>query len=634
MNRPYDSSAFDPLAEPEAVVLAHAPPLALAELTVEPGLLRLTRDGAECFIEPLVMRVLVALARADGAILTRDELVEQCWSQRIVGDDAIARVIGKLRKLAADFAGDAFAIETITKVGYRLLTRDRPVDAPRFVAPAAGAPPFTRRRWLQLTLAGGALAGAGAAAWRFAPMTRPGVAGEGESIAIMPFANIGDDRTQDYFADGVTEELRGRLARLARLQIAARASSAAAQKLGLDAPALGKKLRVRYVIDGSVRRLGQAVRVSATLVDTRTGFESWTQTYDRQAGDIFAIQDEIAQSVAREVIGRLDQGETALLARAGTIVPAAFDAYAQGRALFDLSADEPTYRAALAAFDRAIALDPAYAQAWAQRARVVAVLGLQFARVEQLHITHDDALRSARRAVALGPRMADTHAALAYVQANATLDFAGAAKSYERAYAYGANNADILIPYGSFAVRTGRGAAALTALQRALALDPLNPRSHYVLGYILVGLRRYEAALPHLRDALALSPAMSTTHGTTGVALLMLGRVAEAREEYLREPAVYMQLSGLAITEHKLGRPAAARDALARLNANSGDAVAYQRAQIYAQWGDPDRAFAEFETAVRIRDAGLASLRNDPLLDPLRGDARFARLVARLGLPG
>jgi len=364
----------------------------------------------------------------------------------------------------------------------------------------------------------------------------------------------------------------------------------------------------------------------------RTGFQRWTQTYDRKIDDVFAIQSEIAQAVTGEVLGRLGGSDVRALARSATVNPDAFDAYAKGRALFDLSADEATYRAALAAFDRAVTLDAGYAAAWSQRARVLAVLANQYAPAKELPRTYAEGLASARKAVALAPASAEAHAALAYLLVSGKLDFAAAARSYQRAYALGTNNADILIPYGAFAVRVGRERDALSALDRAVLLDPLNPRSHFGRGYVLSALRRWDEALPPFRKALALSPKMTTVHGAIAVTELMRGRTAEARAEFEREPAEFVKSTGLAIVDAKLGRRAAAQAALDRLIAESGDAVAYQRAQVLAQWGDRDGAFKALDLALRIGDSGLGALRVDPLLDPLRGDPRFVRLLSRLGL--
>jgi len=618
------------------------PALAFDRFVLDRGDARLVGPDGPVHLGRKAYRVLGVLAESRGRLVTKDELFEKAWDGAIVTESSLTSAIKELRRALGDDPHHPRCIESVYGRGYRFVAEVRETERPPATTVAAAhsarslAPPTAVSRRVAIAgLAAVAVAAGGGAVWYARRERSAGsAAAEVKRVAVLPLANVSEDAGQQYFADGMTEELRDRLSRLSSVDVAARTSSDAVQKQGLDAKAIGRELGVAYLIEGSVRRSGDLVRVSATLIDTRTGFRQWTQSYDRKLDDVLAIQGDIAQAVTGEVLGSLGGSDVATLARSATVSPEAFDAYAKGRALFDLSTGEATNRAALAAFDRAIALDPRYGAAWGQRARVLAVIATQEAPVEQLPALYAAGLSSARRAVALSPQRADAHAALASLLVDSDLDFAGAAKAYERAYALGANNVDILIPYGVFAVRTGRGAAALAALNRAVALDPLNPRSHHGLGYVLSALRRFEAALPHLRQALALSPAMTTAHGAIGLALMMLGRVAEARREYLREPSQFSKLTGLAIVEAKLGNRAAAQAAMDRLIANSGDAVAYQRAQILAQWGNRDGAFAALELARRIRDAGLGALRVDPLLDPLRGDPRFAALLAELGLSG
>ena len=619
-----------------------APPaLAFDRFVLDPGDERLVGPEGPVHLGRKAFRVLEVLVASRGRLVTKDELFEKAWDGAIVTESSLTSAVKELRRALGDDPHQPRYIESVYGRGYRFIADVAETERPAatLVAPGRAAGGWRTsspsRRVVVAGLAAVAAATGGAALWLRGRNRDGGASGgaEVQRLAVLPLANLSEDTGQQYFAEGMTEELRDRLARLDRFDVAARTSSNAVQKQGLDARAIGRELDVAYLIEGSVRRSGDLVRVSATLIDTRTGFRRWTQSYDRKLDDVFAIQSEIAQAVTSAVLGRLGGGEAAALARSATVDPDAFDAYAKGRALFDLSADKATYRAALAAFDRAVALDPDYAPAWGQRARVLAVLANQYAAADELRTLYAEGLRSAERAVALAPESAAAHAALAYLQVSGRLDFASAAGSYQRAYERGAHNADILIPYGAFAVRVGRGSDALAAVERAVRLDPLNPRSHFGRGYVLSALRRYRDALAPLRKALALSPEMTTVHGAIGVVELMLGRVAEAREEFMREPTEFVKLTGLAIVEDKLGNRAAARDALARLIATSGDAAAYQRAQVLAQWGDRDGAFAALELALRIGDSGLGALRVDPLLDPLRGDPRYARLLAKLGIP-
>jgi TolB-like protein/DNA-binding winged helix-turn-helix (wHTH) protein/tetratricopeptide (TPR) repeat protein len=582
-------------------------------------------------------RVLSLLAARRGQLVTKDELFESVWDGAAVSESALTSVIKELRRALGDDTRPPRFIESAYGRGYRFVAEVHetasPAAPPRPV-PSPAAPVSSRRNVLigagALALAGGAGALWYARSDRSAPTAAPAV----QRVAVLPLANVSDDAGQQYFADGMTEELRDRLARLPAFDVAARTSSEAVHKQGLDARAIGRALGVAWLIEGSVRRAGPLVRVSATLIDARTGFQRWTRSYDRKLDDVFAIQGEIAQAVTSEVFGRLGGGDVATLARSATLVPEAFDAYAKGRALFDLSADRATYRAALGAFDRADELDPKYAAAWGQRARVLAVIANQFALAQELRGLYARGLDSARKAVALDPRSADAQAALAYLLVSGRLDFAGAARAYQQAYALGGHNADILIPYGAFAARVGRNDDALTATERAVRLDPLNPRSHFGRGYVLFALRRWREAAAALRRALELSPEMSTVHGTIGTIALMLGRPDQAKTEFTKEPADFVKRTGLAIAEDKLGNRAGAEAAMARLVADSGDAAAYQQAQVLAQWGERDKAFAALDLALRIGDSGLGALRIDPLLDPLRGDPRFAALLAKLGLPG
>src|SRR5579859_7022104 len=235
------------------------------------------------------------------------------------------------------------------------------------------------------------------------------------SVAVLPLANFSADPAQDYFSDGLTEELISSLSRVGGLQVAGRTSSFKFKASKEDSKAIGAKLGVNYLVDGSVRRNGQVVRVSAQLVDAPSGFERWSQTYDRELKDIFAVQSGIAQAVADALKVRLLGGDIAALSRGGTTSPEAYDAYLRGRRLFDAGGAEEVYRDALARFDAAIAADPGFAAAYAARARTLLALAGGFVPPDKMHETLDTALASARRAVELAPKLAQAQAALGEV---------------------------------------------------------------------------------------------------------------------------------------------------------------------------------------------------------------------------
>jgi TolB-like protein/Tfp pilus assembly protein PilF len=452
------------------------------------------------------------------------------------------------------------------------------------------------------------------------------------SVAVLPFANLSGDPKQDYFSDGLSEELIETLARIKPLHVAARTSSFKFKNSNQGGVAIGKALGVAYILDGSVRREGGMVRVSAQLSDAKTGFERWSQTYDRDAKDIFAVQSGIAQAVAEALKIQLLGADVASLNRDGTLSPEAYDAYLRGRALLEEGAGEADYRSALSRLDTAIAADPHFAAAHAERAVALVALANFYVAPRELRATYDEALVSARRAVDLAPELAQTQRVLASTLIYANHDINGAKLSFDRARAVGGGDARVLIDYGAFVCELGDCNAGVKDLRRAVSLDPLNPQAHKILAVALMGARQYPEAVAVLRHVLALSPRTDLIHQQIGIILIMQGHLAEAKAEFALEPTSWARLTGQAIAAKRLGDAVGAQAALKALIADGGDGNAYQEAQIYAQWGDLDRAFAALDTAIKLNDSGLLLLKVDPLFDPLRGDPRFAARLTKIGL--
>ena len=454
------------------------------------------------------------------------------------------------------------------------------------------------------------------------------------SIAVLPFANLSGDPAQDYFSDGLTEELIGALARLPALQVVGRTSSFKFKGSTENSTTIGAKLGVAFLLDGSVRRAGDKVRISGQLIDARTGYQGWSQTYDRGMTDILATQASIGQAVAEQLKVALLGADIAALSRGGTSVPEAYDAYLQGRRLIDAGGVESVFRAALAHFDAAIAVDPAFAAAHSERARTLVALGDQFVGPAALKSTYDAALASARRAVELAPGLAGAQATLGQTLWNSTLNYGLAQPAYAHAMAAGGGDADILARFGLFSCDGGDFVAGLAAARRAAVLDPLNPRVFRFLGYAMIEARNYPEAVIALRHSLELSPQTNGAHAGLGDILQLQGQYRAAADEYAREPVEWLRLSGRAMALRRLGDVAGAHDALKALQARANDVAIYQQAQVYAQWGESDLALAALDAAFKAGDSGLVQLKVDPLMDPVRGDPRFARLLARLGLAG
>jgi TolB-like protein len=602
-----------------------------------------------------------AFSQAIQVALESSDAVIVLWSRASIGSDwvldeaATGRRLKKLVPVSLDGTEPPLGFRQYQVIklasGHGNAESDQVAAIIRAVGAAAGhalhhlphaasaqtAPDRMSRRRLLVGATGAALAGAaGWLTWRRGLLGNNRAA-SGNTVAVLPFANLSGDPEQDYFSDGLAEEVRATLARNLNLLVMAEASSAQFRDRKDDAVTIAAKLGVAYLLDGTVRRSGELLRITADLVDGLTGFSRWSQTFDRGVRNVFAVQSEIADAVTNALVVRVAPGSVpaagggSVAASGGTTSVVAYDAYLRGRALYDLSVDEASERAALAQFDAAIAADPNYAAAHAARARSLTAIANQYGKASELTQLYDAAIAAAQRAIAIAPLLADAHSTLGFTLFQGRLDARAAREPFERSRELGAGEATVLARYAQYSARTGRDAAATDAMQRALVLDKLNPLIHRAAGSIEYAARRYSSSIPPLQQALSMNPRLSRAHAAIGDAWLMLGRAEDARAEYTAEPALEFQRTGLAIAEHRLGRVPAARAAMSQLVAEDGDRVLYQQAQVLAQWGDRDAALERLEQALGIGDSGLIYARNDPLLDPLRDDARFARLLHRLG---
>ena len=479
-------------------------------------------------------------------------------------------------------------------------------------------------------LAGGsaaALALAGGGAWL---AWDRGLVGGSEplSIAVLPFKNLSGDPGQAYLADGLTEEVRSALARNAGLMVLAGTSSNTVKDMAGDAKAIARKLGVSYLLDGSVQREGDVVRVGASLTNGRTGFSEWSQRVERKLGDIFAFESEMARTVANALSVRVATDDPA---PGGTRNVRAYEAYSRGRALYNLAKDEDTDRLAKADYEVAIAADPNFALAHAWLSRVLASIAASEASASELRPLYDAAIAEARQATKLAPTLADGHLALGYALFAGRLDVRGARPSYDQAYRYGGGDADILQFYAIYTARARRFALAQEAIDRALALDGLNPRAWRTAGSIALASNRPDKALAHYDKALTLNPSFSTAHALKGYALIDLKRWKDARASLEEEPSAMFRLTGLAILGGNTGDKALAEKSFGELVATQGDAALYQQAQVLAQWGRSSEALDRLERARAVGDSGLIALVTDPFLAPLTREPRFRALVRSIG---
>jgi TolB-like protein/Tfp pilus assembly protein PilF len=435
------------------------------------------------------------------------------------------------------------------------------------------------------------------------------------------------DKEQEYFSDGLTEELLNSLARVNELRVAARTSSFSFKGTDTDIGTIAHKLNVGAVLEGSVRRSGNTVRITAQLINAVTGFHMWSETYDRSIGDVLTVQTDIANAAAGALKVTLLGDVAEKIELGGTRNPAAFDAYLRARKVTRSASGDKDIESAIAGYTEAIRLDPNYALAYAWRSLMYS--GSPATGADLLHQQEADA----REAIRLAPELAEGYAGLGRFFAARSLDFTQARENFERALALAPGTPRILLMSSEFLAFMGQFDEALSAARRAVTLDPLNGDTYAALGLALYGARRYREAIAALSETISLDPEWPENYATRAGAYYMLGDFEGARSSCETEPDSRMKHGCLAIVYDKLGRQLDAQNMLAKLKAQLRDAGAYAYAAIYAQWGNRAEALEWLEIAMRRHDSGLLNLKIDPLMDPLRKEPRFQAVMRELKFP-
>ncbi len=493
------SAPSPPRSDP--VRLAAEPDFALGELAIHPSVREVVRDGRRHQVEPRVMQVLVALARANGAVVSRDELIHRCWDDRVVGEAAINRCIFKLRELADAGGGTAsFHIETIARVGYRLEAID---GAGRVLPPADTTPPARRR--VPLVAIGAALAAVLiAATWLVLRGTPPvpSVAAADASIAVLPFKNLSSDPDAAYFAAGIQDEILTRAAKIGSLKVISRTSADRVAGKPGTLKDIARRLGVANVLEGSVQRVGDTVRVNVQLIRVAGDVHLWAEDYDRKLDDVLAVESDIAGAIATALAAKITSRESAALAERPTASRQAYDLYLRGLVLFRNDTTDDLIAAA-DVLAKAVEADPDFAEAWALLSRVDG--SLYFGG------SGGDGRRAASRAaldkaLALKPDLAEVQHADGMYRYRVGLDFAGAARVLEALHARWPNNVEVLQSLGLIERRLGRWQQSIAYLRDAVALDPLVPSNYRWLATTLNLARDTPASLAVVDDARELWP--------------------------------------------------------------------------------------------------------------------------------
>jgi TolB-like protein len=452
------------------------------------------------------------------------------------------------------------------------------------------------------------------------------------SIAVLSFADMSEAKDQEYFADGIAEELINALTQVRGLRVTGRTSSFSFKGNREDIPSIGRKLNVGSLLEGSVRKAGNRVRITAQLVDAANGCHLWSQTFERELRDIFEVQDEIARAVVQVLRLKLLPKQTRGRKACKTASPDAYNEYLLGRQLFHRSDLQSIHRA-VGAFERALALDSSYAPAWAWLAYATlweavdstAVAGSTLAGGKRR------ALDAAERAIALAPNLADGFLARGTIR-GADFDWVGARADLERALSLNPEDPDTQIRYALAVLRPiGRFRDGIAHLRKAVNLDPLGAAAWKFLGVLLSHAGEPGPAKDALKRALEISPGVDVS--ALGHVFLVEGHPEAALEVYesLHDDNARLEGKGLAL--HDLGRTAESDEALESVIAKYAHADAYQIAEVHAWRGDCDRAFEWLMRAYAQRDGGLLNIKGSQLLRKIRSDPRYPALLELMKLP-
>ena len=462
------------------------------------------------------------------------------------------------------------------------------------------------------------------------------------SIAVLPFTDLSPEKDQEYFTDGLAEELLNVLSKIRGLRVASRTSAFSFKGSKVDIPTVAQKLNVATVLQGSVRKSGKRVRIAAQLIQVATDSHLWSETYDRELEDIFAVQDDIAQSVVKELrsalLGEKRDASASAATKAEVRAAAkgrgenaeAYRLYLQGRFFEDRLTGEDTAKA-VEYYRQALELDPQYALAWAGMSRCYAnqagyswdmAISEGFAKARE----------AADQALQLEPDLAEAHAALGMIRMLHDRDWEGADASFRRALDLMPGDAQVMRSMAILLGNLGNGGEAMALIRRAVALDPLSVAPYRTLARLCIFGGLPEEAEAAAKKALELSPRGGMTNYWLGLVRLIQGRLEEALETFQREGHDIFRVQGLALVQHARGRPAESEIALRELIEKNAAGGAFQIAEACAYRGEANLAFEWLERAYAQRNPGLDRMKVSPLLRSLHGDPRWQPLLEKMGL--
>ena len=597
----------------------------------------LLRGGVPLSIKPKALDTLVLLIEHRDRVVDKDELMDRLWPDTAVEEANLTQNIFVVRKALGEEPGQQRFIATFARRGYRFVADvlenpEEPPDVARESAPVTLAHPRPGHR-RAIAWGGALLLGFAVAAAVLIHRSASSSAGPIRAIAVLPFRIFSADPSERYFADGMTDAVIADLASISALRVTSRQSVMRFDGSPQPLPDIARALGVDALIEGSVGRSKERIRLTVKLVDGRTDRHLWTATYDRPAGDILALQGELAQAVADAVRVSLTAPEENALRTRRSIDPEAYDLYLRGRYFFNLRTQAAVWKS-LDLYQQAVDRDPTFAGAHA-------AIALSSVLIGEFRPPIEVAARvkiAAERALELDPGQVDAQVALAV--ATGPLDRPSEERVHELQRILERNPSHVTgrLWYGTLLENLGRLEEALVERRRAVTLDPLSPIANLSLGTTLALLGRHDEAIRSLQRALEIQPDYADAHGWLGWIYLKAGRQAEglAELEVAARPGDQPRL--IARYAHALalvGRPDEARKLLQVMQRQEGEQFVSPMyfAHVHAGLGERDLAFARLEETYRQGGRQLLRIKSDPLLQPLHDDARFESMVRRLHLP-
>jgi TolB-like protein/DNA-binding winged helix-turn-helix (wHTH) protein len=598
----------------------------------------LSRAGSPVALTAKAFDVLLVLVQNPNRLVTKEELLKAVWGDTFVEEGNLTQYISVLRKALGDASDHARLIVTIARKGYQFAADVTIAEAadtakPGFDRLADETVPKAPRHRQQAAVAGASavlLVIIGFASWRTFGSIAP-TRSQKIMLAVLPFENLTGDPDKEYLADGLTEETISQLGRLnpEQLGVIARTSVMEYKHKPARLDQIGRDLSVQYVLENSLRRSGDQMRITSQLVRVKDQSHLWSHDYDYRAQDVFSLQEQVARAVGREIELRLTTQREAELARSSPVKPEAFDAYLQGHYFFQRNTENDTNMAATY-YQRATQLDPSYALAWVGLSRT------RHWQAAQGLIPTEEGNRLAReaveRALSLNPNLAAAYVEVFRLKLFVDFDLLGANAAATRAMALEPGVPANVLSAATTAKYLGRPDDALHLNRRAVDLDPLNAESWESLAEAQFYMGRWDDAAANAKKALELNPDVWPGHFLLSKIYLMQGRPEDALPEIERIRYDSQRAFLYAIAYYATGRHEQSDAALSELIAKDHARSAYAIATVFAFGNHSDQAFEWLDRAYAQRAGDIIGTRVDPLLKNLRNDPRYAAFLKKLHL--